>query len=532
MIYEIAKKDFLNNFVSARFVIGFLLCLFLIPFAMLVSIDDFKEQLGVYELEKAETEEDFKSVRVYSKLRPEIVKPPEPLSIFCHGISGNVGNKVKIWLGDKPFMAEGKTSVRDNPLLNSFFSIDFISIIAIIMSLLALIFTYDFCSGEKEQGTLKLQLSNSISRYKILLGKIAGVYLTLLPIILFCYILSLLLILLSPAIDFSAGDWGRICLLFFTSILFLSVFIFIGMFVSTRIHSSKGSIILCLFIWVVLVFIVPNLSVYLADSIIKIQSQDNLRYILNDLNDEYNGKCSEHQKMLDKPDWWMEWRMSRRSDGGVELCGSSKSWMEFWRQRFEFNAPLRIDYADKKWAHQKAYLEKLDSQRKLAERISLISPSELFRLVCSTICRTDVQSQYFFMDRTRIYREEFIQYFKDKKMFSSFLYFTRESPETFITADEIVRIRTGGEFQSLKEYSKWAKTHNGSFVPLRKVDIPGTRPDEYPYLDVSDVPRFQWKSKNVLSEIETAIFKISMLIIIIIVLFYLSFISFIRYDVR
>lgn len=136
------------------------------------------------------------------------------------------------------------------------------------------------------------------------------------------------------------------------------------------------------------------------------------------------------------------------------------------------------------------------------------------------------------MDRSRLYREEFISYLRDKKIFSSFLYFTQQPPESFNTADEIVRIRTGGKFQTLQEYSEWAKTNNGSFAPLRKVNIPGTQPSDYSNLNVSDVPVFQWKSNEILIELKIVLFKISMLIIIIIVFFYLSFISFIKYDVR
>ncbi|MFC1604953.1 hypothetical protein ACFL5F_08000 [Planctomycetota bacterium] len=41
MIWKIAKKEFLLNLISARFVIGFLLCLFLIPFTLTVHIDEY-----------------------------------------------------------------------------------------------------------------------------------------------------------------------------------------------------------------------------------------------------------------------------------------------------------------------------------------------------------------------------------------------------------------------------------------------------------------------------------------------------------
>jgi ABC-type transport system involved in multi-copper enzyme maturation permease subunit len=532
MIWKIAQKEFLLNLLSARFVIGFLLCLFLIPFTITVNIDDYDSQIRVYRMDKANAEKNFKEVRVYSLLRPEIVKPPEPLSIFCGGISGNVGNRVKIWLGEKPLFATGKAAIRDNPLLNSFFSIDFVGIIAIVMSLLALIFTYDACTREKENGTLKLQLSNSLGRHKILLGKVLGVYLTILPIVLFCYILSTILILHSPNISFSAGEWGRVILLFFASLLYFTVFIFIGLLISARLKSSITSIIICLFCWVFFVFIVPNVAVYLAESFKKVQSHDNVQYVLQDLDKEFQDKCDKYSETLEPPDWGMNWNHSWYSDGGRILAGCTRSKMEHWRKQHVFSEPLRIDYADKKWNLQKAYLDSLDEQRNFAEMISLISPSEVFRLVSASLCRTDVVSHYRFMDRVRRYRDEFIDFFRDRKIFSSFIYFTPQPPESFMTADEIVRIRTGGKFNTLQEYAEWGNEHGFTFAPLRKVEIPGTNYGEYPFLDLSDVPVFQWRSSNILTDLMQVFIKVAALILISTFLFYLSFMSFLRYDVR
>jgi ABC-type transport system involved in multi-copper enzyme maturation permease subunit len=508
MIWKIAKKEFLLNLVSARFIIGFLLCLFLIPFTVTVNIDDYDSRMRVYHVDKANAENSFNNVRVYSYLRPEVVKPPQPLSIFCRGISGNVGNRVKIWLGDKPLFATGKAAIRDNPLLNSFFSIDFVGIIAIVMSLLALIFTYDACTREKEEGTLKLQLSNSLGRYKILLGKVLGVYLTILPIVLFCYILSTILILHSPNISFSAGEWGRIILLFFASLLYFTVFIFIGLLISARLKFSITSIIVCLFFWVFFVFIVPNLAVYMAESLKKVQSYDNLQYVLQDLDKEYRKKCSEYSDALEQPNWGSFWNYFGGSDGSLLIGCTSKAQMERHRKLHEYTEPLRIDYANKKWAIQKAYLDSLESQRSFAETISLVSPSEVFRLVCTSLCCTGVGGHYRFMDRTQHYRNEFIDFFKNKKIFSSFIYFTPVPAEEFLTAEEITRILDN------------------------KGSLPGSNIEKYPYLDLSDVPRFQRRSSNVLTDVKDAVGKLATMVIVSIVLFYLSFLSFTRYDVR
>jgi len=536
MIFQIAKKDFLNNLLSARFIIGFVLCLVLIPFSILISIDDYRDQARLYQLNRDSADQDIKSVRVYSALRPEVVKPPEPLSIFSKGISGNVGNRVKIYLGEKPMLAAGKPMARDNPYLNAFFSIDFVGITAIIFALLALIFSYDVFTREKEDGTLRLQMSNSLSRSRFLAAKVLGIFLTLLPILLFCYLLGAVIILLSRNPSFSAVEWGRIALLFAASLLYLAVFIFIGLLVSTRCKTSVTSLIICLFLWVFFVFVIPNLSVYFANSFVRVQSRDNLTRVIEDLDKELRRKIVDYFKTLPKPDWEMNWYYDAGGgDGCKELYGSSKSLFERERLSSAYSEPLRIDYADKKWASQKAYLESLAHQQSVADRISLISPAGIFRGVAAAICLSDANSQDRFMELTREYRETFIRYLESKNIFSSFRYITPTPPYSFMTGDEIIEKRTGGEFKTQKALDEWAgrqKDRMSSFEKLGKVEIPGTQPGDYPYLDISDMPRFHEQPKLLFTGLESTIVNIGLILIECVILFYVGFVAFIRYDVR
>ena len=535
MILSIAFKEFYNNLVSARFTIGFLLCLLLIPFTMIVSINDYSSQVRAYDMENKQADENTKQVRVYSALRPEIVRPPEPLSIFSRGVSYQVGNRVKIQFGELPLLAGGRSSVRENPLLNAFFSLDFSTVIAIIMSLLALLFTYDSCTGEREQGTLRLVFVGSIRRSTVLLGKVIGIFLTLVPIILFCYAMSALIILFHPAVSFSFAEWIRIGLMFLLSLLFLALFMALGLFVSSRVRLSSTSIIVCLFLWVAFMFVVPNAAVYTVKSFIKTGSQENLRSTLDEVNGDYEKKYSELSESVREkiqPDWFMHWNMNSFGDGYLELTGSSRSLFLFYLELQKQAEPLRIEYADRKWPVQKTYLDKLDRQRKYAELLGLLSPSGIFRQAVSSLCRTDVPAHYRFLNIVREYREELIQFFRDKKIFESYEYFTRQDPSTFMTADEIVRTRTGGQFQTLQEYGAWANEHNGDFSPLWKVDIPGTNLWQYKPLDLSNVPQFHWAPSSVMGDLKQSIFKLAILALGCIILFYLSFVSFARYDVR
>ncbi len=103
MIWIIAKKDFLLNLISARFIIGFMLCLVVIPFTLVVGVDRYKDQVRVHQVYEKEAENAQKEIRVYSHVRPEIIAAPEPLSIFSRGIKGKPFN-VKCQLFIVPYV--------------------------------------------------------------------------------------------------------------------------------------------------------------------------------------------------------------------------------------------------------------------------------------------------------------------------------------------------------------------------------------------------------------------------------------------
>jgi len=535
MVFQIAKKEFHNNLLSARFVIGFLLCLVLIPFSILISVSDYRDQSALYRQDRDAADKATKEVYVYSGLRPTIVFPPEPLSVFSRGIRAQVGNRVKILPGEKPLLTEGKAAVRDNPFLAAFFSVDFVDIAAIIFSLLALLFGYDAFSREKESGTLKLQMANSLGRSEVLAGKVVGILLTLLPILVFCFLLSAILILTSGNTSFTGLEWGRIALLFGASLVYLAVFVFIGLFISARSRTSVTSLVVCLFVWVFSVFIVPNLAAYAAESFVGVPSRENLTRVLEDLDKERDRWLKERRKALPESDWNISWRMSSAQDGYMETYGCSKSKFEQERQVSMIKGPLLIDYADKKWAAQKSYLDGLVHQSRVAEGIAMASPAGVFRLIASAICATDVRSHERDLDKARQYRETFIRYFQGKNIFASFRYITPTPPEAMLTGDRLVEKRSGGQFKTVREYDDWAgkqKDFRARWQALQKVKLRYDDPNYFSFLDVSDMPLFPDRADSLFSGLAGTIPRIGLLFVEIILLFYLGYVAFIRYDVR
>jgi ABC-type transport system involved in multi-copper enzyme maturation permease subunit len=536
MIFHIARKEFLNNLLTARFVIGFLLCFVLIPFSILINISNYKGRMAQFRVDRAAAEKAVQEVRVYSNLRPEVVIPPEALSIFGKGINDQVGNRVKIWLGDMPTLPAGKTDAGDNPFLATFFSIDFVDIAAIIFSLLALIFSYDAFTREKEDGTLKLQMSNSLARSTYLVGKLLGILLTLLPILVFSFLLSAVLILVSRNVAFSAVEWGRIALLFALSLLYLAVFVFIGLFVSARSKTSVTSLVLCLFLWVFFVFLVPNVSANFAESFVRVQSRDNLDRVLTDLDRELGEKISQAYKAQGIPEGMSCQWCSMGDDGYMETYGNSRPNFELFRRKAAISEPLRIQYADRRWASEKAFLDSLARQARAAENLSLVSPAGVFRTIASAVCATDLMSHESRMDRTRQYRETFVRFLEAKNIFSSFRWVTPAPPESFYPSeDALIEKRTGGEFKTAQAFWTWAKQQKdqwAAFQKLGKVKIQGDGPQDFPYLNISDMPKFPDQPLRLFSGLEASVLAAGLLLIEIVLLFYLGYVAFIQYDVR
>jgi ABC-type transport system involved in multi-copper enzyme maturation permease subunit len=527
MILHIANKELYQNIKTPRFLIGFVLCILLIPFTMVISIHEYKSKISQYEIEKKLADEENK-VRVYSAFRPVIIKQPSPLSIFGRGISYNMGNRIKVLFGDKPMMTVGKAESRDNPFLNRFFTFDFITILIIIISLLAFLFTYDLCTSERESGTLKMMLSNSVSRSAILMGKLLGTFLTVLPFLIFSFGLCLLFILLERDIYFSTSEWIRIIVIFLLSLAFLILFLIIGLFVSSRVMQSGTSMVICLLIWVVCLFLIPNMANYSARSIVEVGSIENLDLDIQAIEAEFQNKLAGYEVNLPEPDWNMTSTYWTSGDGFKMIGGATKSFMDIERIKTAYSEQLRIQYADKKWKYRQAYLDKIHLQQRLSRLISFLSPAEIFKESVSGMCATDYISHLNFLKQVAVYRETLITYYKENNLFDSYTYFNAINPDHYLTADEMIKTRTNGLCESLEEF----KSKFGGDYKYLVNELAGSNLWEWPLLDVSTLPSFKFKPSGILSDVRDSLFYFGLLLTMAVVLFFFSYLSFSRYDVR
>jgi len=153
-----------------------------------------------------------------------------------------------------------EVSAEANFLLPHFADIDWVFLVSTVVSLLAFLLGYDMISGEREAGSLRAILSNSVSRGSLLLSKyIAALIILAVPLIL-GVLLSLLLVLQSGAAVVDAGVLLRMGGIVLLSLLTLSLCLLLALAVSSCVKSSTTSIVILLLIWGAWLFIIPGVG--------------------------------------------------------------------------------------------------------------------------------------------------------------------------------------------------------------------------------------------------------------------------------
>jgi ABC-type transport system involved in multi-copper enzyme maturation permease subunit len=164
MLWEIISKEFHSNIITARFILGFVICLMLISASTYVAIQDYERRLNDYNVAAREHRDEILNCRVYSEIHPRVDREPNRLSIFNQGMDKRLGNTFGAETSVVPVVCDGQKHGAYNPFLALFSFVDLTFVFRVVLSLLALLFAYNAISGERENGTLKLMMSNPIPR--------------------------------------------------------------------------------------------------------------------------------------------------------------------------------------------------------------------------------------------------------------------------------------------------------------------------------------------------------------------------------
>ncbi len=258
LLKAIIARELLNNLLNLRFMIGLVLCLLVTIACIIILSHDYLQEMKDYNT-RVNLQEEFLSKYSHRGWLFRLIpgqKPPERFRPLIIGIAGS----------------DGRNSIDDNPLPILFPHLDFLFIVTIIMSLMALLFSYDAVTGERQRGTLRQMISNSISRTTILFGKFIGGTASLLIPFVLALLVGVLCINLNPNIQWEGSAWAELGLLTAASVTFIMLFYLLGLMISTFSRYSAVSILNCLFLWVLLILVIPNVCPYVSAQLRRIPS--------------------------------------------------------------------------------------------------------------------------------------------------------------------------------------------------------------------------------------------------------------------
>jgi ABC-type transport system involved in multi-copper enzyme maturation permease subunit len=402
MLATIIKREILETILSPKFVFTFAVCAVLILLSTFAGVLDYRTELAEYNAAVALNKTNLESQPNYMTLAgigTKITRPPQVLGVLSSGIQGAVGRRATVNIAYDPSLVDSKYN--SNPVLAIFGELDLTLIVKIVLSLFAILFTYDSISGERERGVLKLNLSYNVPRDKLILGKSIGLFTIFLITVTIPLLLHIIILQISPNLSLGAEDWIRIGTIFVSFLLYISIFFSLGVLISTITNRSAASLFVLLCIWVVIIIIIPKVSVLLARQINPIPS-------VHQVTAEKDAYLLEIQSSTMQQ--VNDWRQANPPDSTPDFQEKFKQFITDLQ-----NESVRLIEV-KNTELEEEYQGKRRRQQALALNLSRLSPAAGLTFSTMSLAKTGLEEQERFLNSIRTYKPIFSGWANTKMM--------------------------------------------------------------------------------------------------------------------
>ena len=270
MIWHIAKRELYDNLNSLRFALATILLLALMLTNAVVHLREHPERIQEYRTSATDYWNALTPRTDLYALAQEgpgfLYKKPSPLRFCAEGGEAFLSDRVDagavywywgdlkgFWSLAYPSSTPNLTNVRPDVT-----KIDWGFIVGYVLSLIALLFTFDSISGERERGTLRLMLANPMPRHTVLVGKFLGALMSIFVPFTLAVLINLFVISASGDVHLNAEAWRRLSIIFIVAVLYTGLFIALGLLVSARVQGSAVSLVILLLTWVTFVVFIPS----------------------------------------------------------------------------------------------------------------------------------------------------------------------------------------------------------------------------------------------------------------------------------
>jgi len=488
MFTTLIEKELKLVLSGKKFIWTFSISAILIILSMTIGLMEYKFAVRNYESAVNLNEQALRETTSYGNLFMQAHRKPDPMQIFSIGVHNDIGRNSNISSFSEIKLVN--SAYTDDPIFAVFRFPDLSFIVQVVLSLFAILFTYDAISGEREQGTLKLTFASPVPRAQYVLAKLIGSWLGLMAPLAIPFLIGILILLLS-GVPFTGEHWLRMSLFTGATVLFCSFFAVLGLTLSVFTRNSSTSFLLLLVIWVATILILPRVAVMAAGQIITVPSQAEIE----GQRDGYSKQAwNEYESLMQK-----SWKARN-----VEMDGMNKAEAQAWREANLWQWMLDDEAAreeTEKKIHAFAARQNEDLQnrkamlQKLALTISRLSPASAYQLIAMDLSDTNVNLKSRYLALMQTYRKDFLTY-REKKIDE-----TGDKGGIRITMDSDAGL---------------------SVVTGRDKGV----------LDLSDMPDFSPKISRTDHLYQDVIVNMGIILILTFLAFTMAFVRFLKYDVR
>lgn len=398
MFRAIVRRELLSHLRSLRFSTSFVLCFVMMIASIHLLAEKQEDDIGQAKADGGVQAEpgqwNTQSLSALSGEGPMVYRRKPALRVLCAGLGDEMSLTTYTPTNDQPRYRHAREFLH-NPVSILFPAIDFCLIVGIIASLIAIVFTDDLITGEKQNGTLKLMLANSVPRHHVLSAKWLGSFLSF----LIGYVPGLLIVLiymeLHPGIPLNAGDYVSILVIYLLSILYAACFFSLGLFVSCRCSDSRTSLLVLLMLWTLLTLIIPSFSAYLGAMLRPVPPPFEIGQQVRLVQREARARTMEKLELY------------KSQHNAAQSQENSEETRAFMNQLFR--EEIRNTHRDTA-SIRNSYTQKLYHQVQSSKTISCISPFSSFVYMATDLCHTGLLGNWHFRRSVDRFQKKFISY--------------------------------------------------------------------------------------------------------------------------
>ena len=206
-------------------------------------------------------------------------------------------------------------------------------------------------------------------------------------------LLNLMIVNASKLVSLDGSEWVRFGIIVVSSALYISIFLWLGLCISSQFSNSSSSLLVLLLIWVVFVVLIPNTMGALASGFRQVPSRSEVSRLKEAKLDEIHERYWEGRKLF---------QFGSPSDNPPNI-EALRTWAGYLTERADTKSRFDDEHLDKQFA-----------QVGFTQQIARLSPAAIYKYALESLAGTGFARHKRFIQQARRYRKQFVDFIQSE----------------------------------------------------------------------------------------------------------------------